>query len=108
MAAREYELEPLIRYRHLVHEVPRGFRQVEQADLGRERTVAADAIDRPVARRGHQPSPRIGGGPVARPAFGGDRESLLSGLLGEGEFAEEADQAGEHAPPLVAEDLLED
>jgi hypothetical protein len=30
----------------------------------------------------------------------------LGGFLGELEVAEEADQRGENAPPLVAEDLL--
>ena len=45
--------------------------------------------------------------PVARPALGRDRERLLRGFLGEFEVAEEADQGGEDASPLVAEDLLE-
>ena len=54
-----------------------------------------------------QPGPRVGGNPVARPALRGDREGLLGGLLGEVEVAEEADQGGQDAPPLVAEDLLE-
>ena len=49
----------------------------------------------------------LSGVPVARPALGGDRERLLGGLLGELEVAEEADQGGEDATPLVAEDLLE-
>jgi hypothetical protein len=48
------------------------------------------------------------GHPVARPALGGDREGLLRGLLGEIEVAEEADQGGEDATPLLAEGLLED
>jgi len=45
---------------------------------------------------------------VARPALGRDRERLLSGLLGEVEVAEEADERSEDAPPLVAERLFED
>ena len=52
-------------------------------------------------------APGLAGRPVARPALGGDRERLLGGLLGEVEVAEEADQGGEDAAPLVAEDLLE-
>ena len=48
------------------------------------------------------------GGAVTRPALGGDRERLLRGFLGEVEVAEEADERGEDAPPLVAERLLED
>ena len=53
-------------------------------------------------------APRVGGGAVARPALRRDRERLLRGFLGEVEVAEEADQGGEDASPLVAEDLLED
>jgi len=48
------------------------------------------------------------GRPVAGPALGGDRERLLGGFLGEVEVAEEADEGGEDAPPLLAEDLVED
>ncbi len=44
---------------------------------------------------------------VSRPALGRDGERFLSGLLGAVEVAEEADQRGEHAAPLVAEDALE-
>jgi hypothetical protein len=44
---------------------------------------------------------------IPRPAFGGSRESLLSGLLGEVEVAEEADQGGEDATPLIAEDVVD-
>jgi hypothetical protein len=51
---------------------------------------------------------RTGRHAVAGPALGGDRERLLGSFLGEVKVAEEADQAGEDAPPLVAEDLLED
>ena len=52
-------------------------------------------------------APRVVGDAVARPALGGDRERLLRGFLGEVEVAEEADQGGEDAAPLLAEDLLE-
>ena len=45
---------------------------------------------------------------VPWPTLGGDGEGLLRGFLGELEVAEEADQTGEDAAPLVAEDLLED
>jgi hypothetical protein len=50
----------------------------------------------------------VGRDSVARPALGGDREGLLRGFLGEVEVAEEADERSENAPPLLAEDLLED
>ena len=108
MAAREDELEPLVRDRRLVHVVLHGLRHVEQAGLRGERAIAADAVDRAVARGRHQPGARVGRRAVARPALGGDRERLLGGLLGEVEVAEEADQGGEDAAPLVAEGLLED
>jgi hypothetical protein len=73
-----------------------------------ERAVAADAVDRSVARRGHEPRARVVGRSLARPALGGDGERLLGGFLGKVEVAEEADQCCENAAPLVAEGLLED
>jgi hypothetical protein len=82
--------------------------QVEQVGLRRERAIAADAVDRAVASGANQPGARVGGRPVAGPALGGNRERFLGGFLGEVEVAEEADQAGEDAAPLVAEYLLED
>ena len=51
--------------------------------------------------------PGLVGVAVARPALRRDREGLLRGVLGELEVAEEADQRGEDATPLVAEDPLE-
>jgi hypothetical protein len=83
------------------------FGQVEEARFRRERSVTADAVDRAVPRRRHQPGARARGRPVAGPALGGDRECLLGGFFGEVEVAEEADQGGEDAAPLVAEDLIE-
>ena len=107
MAAREDQLQPLVGKRRLLHLVLHGLGHLEQARLLGERAVAAQAVDRAVAGGDRQPGARIGRRAVARPALGGDRERLLSGLLGEVEVAEEADQAGEDAAPLVAEDLLE-
>ena len=92
----------------LVHLVLHGLRHLQQAGLRRERAIAADAVDRAVARGGHQPGARVRRRSVSRPALGGDRERLLGGFLGEVEVAEEADQAGEDAAPLLTEDLLED
>jgi hypothetical protein len=48
----------------------------------------------------------VGGSALTGPAGGRDRERLLGGFLGEVEVAEEADESGEDAPPLVAEGLL--
>jgi hypothetical protein len=81
---------------------------VEQARLRGERPIAADAVDRAVARRRHEPDAGARGDAVARPALGGDGERLLRGFLGEVEVAEEADERREDPAPLVAEDLLED
>ena len=44
---------------------------------------------------------------VAWPSFCSRRECILSRLLGEIEVAEEADEGGQHLPPLVAEYLIE-
>ena len=44
---------------------------------------------------------------VPRPPFRRDRERLLRGFLGELEVAEEADQGGEDASPVLSEDPLE-
>ena len=107
MAAREDELEPLVRDRRLFDVILHCFRHVEQAGLRRERALATDPVDRAVARSGDQPGPRVGGHPLARPTLGGDRERILGGFLGEVEVAEEADQAGEDASPFVPENLVE-
>ena len=107
VAAREDELEPLVGEGRLVHVVLRRLGHVEQPRLLRQRPLTAEVVERAVARRRDQPRALVGGDPVARPAGGGDREGLLGGLLGELEVAEDADQGGQHAPPLVAEGLLE-
>jgi hypothetical protein len=60
-----------------------------------------------VAGGDNQPGPRVYGLAVYRPAFSGDRERLLSGLLGEVEVAEETDQGGQDAAPLLAENALD-
>jgi hypothetical protein len=111
MAAGEDQLEPLVRERLLLHVlrhlVLSRLGQLQQACLCGERAVATQAVDRPVACRRRQPRAGIGRLAGLRPALGGDRERFLGGLLGEFEVAEEADQVGEDAAPLLAEDLLE-
>ena len=85
----------------VVHLVLHGLGHLEQPRLLRQRPVAADAVDRAVARRSSiEPRARVVRHAVARPALRRDRERLLRGLLGEVEVAEEADQRGEDAPPL--------
>ena len=110
MAAGEDQLEPLVRERllvHLLHLLFHGLGHLEQARLLGECALAAQAVDRAVAGGDRQPRARIGRRAVARPALCSSRERLLRGILGEIEVAEEADQAGEDAAPLIAEDLLE-
>jgi hypothetical protein len=109
VAAGEEELQALIGDRCLhLDLVLNGFRDIQQAGLFLELPVAADPIDRPVASGRDEPGARVVRDPVLGPALGCDRERLLSGLLGEVEAAEEADQAGEDAAPLLPEDLVED
>src|SRR5262245_39678622 len=107
MAASEDQLQPLVGKDPLVHLVLHGLGYLEQACLLGERPVAAPPVDRAVAGRDRQPGARIGWRAVAGPAVGRDRKRLLGGILGEIEVAEEADQVGEDAAPLVPEDLLE-
>jgi hypothetical protein len=82
--------------------------QLEQAGLRGQVALAPDAVDRAIAGGGDQPCARMLGRAVPPPALGRDRERVLGGFLGEVEVAEEADQRGEDAAPLLAEDLLED
>jgi hypothetical protein len=107
MAAGEDQLEPLI----LDHDVCLGVihgraRGLELSSLDRERSLPANAVDRPVAGGDRQPGARIGRSSLARPALGRCGECLLGGLLGEVEVAEEADQRREDPGPFVAEDLI--
>ena len=107
MAAGEDQLEPLVLDHRVVKFVHRRFWHVQLPGLFGERPVAADPVDRAVARGDRQPSAGICGNPVAGPPLCGDRERLLGGLLGEVEIAEEADQGGKYAAPLVAEDVVQ-
>jgi hypothetical protein len=107
VTAGEDELQTLIRKRRALHRHLSRIARDEQAELGREGPVAADAVRRPVPGRRHQPGARVAGGAVAWPSVGGQRERLLRGFLGEVEVAEEADQGGQDAAPLLAEDLFE-
>ena len=102
----EDKLQPLVGKRRGGHGLL-GNGGGEQARLGGERPLAANAIRGTVPRRGHQPRARIGRDAVARPSFGGDGERLLRGFLGAVEVAEKADQGGQDAAPFLAEDPIE-
>jgi hypothetical protein len=108
MTAGEDELEPFVRNRRVIHVVLGCLRHVEQAGLPDEGPVAAQAVDRPVSRGRNQPCARVVRRPLARPTLRRDRERLLRGFLGDVEVAEEADEGGDDAAPIVAEDVLED
>jgi hypothetical protein len=107
MAAREDQLQPFVGERRLLHLLLHGLGDLEQAGLLGEHPVAPQPVNRTVAGRDGQPGAGIGRDAGARPALGGGRERLLRRFLGEVDVAQEADQVGEDAPPLVAEDLLE-
>jgi hypothetical protein len=107
MTAGEDELEPLVGKAGLVHRLLRALGRRQQPGLGRQGAIPADAVHRPVPRRDEQPRPGVARHAVAGPPGRGDGKGLLSGLLGDVEVAEEADQGGEHPPPVLAERLVE-
>ena len=110
MAAREHQREALVGHGVLLLG-QLGHALLELAGelglLGAQHRLAAQAVDRPALRGREDPRARLVGGPVLRPAIERDDVGVLDGLLGPVEVAEVADQAGEDAAPLVAEDLLE-
>ena len=107
MAAGEDQLEALV-LDHGVFDLIHGrLGNLELARLLGQPPLAADPIDRSVARGHDQPGSRVGQQALPRPALGGDRERLLNGLLGAVKVAEETDQRGENSSPLLAKDALE-
>ena len=107
VAAGEDQLQALVGENRLFELVLHGLRRLQQLRLGGEGPVAADPVDRAVAAGGDQPGGRVRWRAFAGPALRRGRERLLSGLLGEVEVAEEADQGSEDAAPLLAEGPLD-
>ena len=70
--------------------------------------LAAQPVDRLVARDPGDPGAGVVGDAVARPALERDHERLLHRLLGEVEVAEDADQAGDRPPRLVPEQAVDE
>jgi hypothetical protein len=103
----EDEFQALVQERGGVHRCLRPIPGNQQAELRREHPLTADAVRRVIASRRHQPGARVAGDAVARPPVGGDGERLLRGFLGEVEVAEEADQGGQDATPLLTEVAVE-
>ena len=108
MTTGEDELQALVSEGGCVHRILHLLLQAQECRLGHERLLPTHPVDRPVAGSRHQPGARIRRIPIHRPAFRRDREGLLRGFLREVEVAEEADERGQHAAPLVTEGLLED
>ena len=97
VAAREDELQALVRERCRVHGCLSGSAGGEEAGFRRQGPLAADGVRCSIPGRRHQPGAWIAGHAVARPAMGGDGERLLRGFLGQVKVAEEADQGGQDA-----------
>ena len=108
MAAREDQLQPLVGKGHVFHLILGDLPELQLAKLAIQRAPAADQVDRAVSCGRDQPGPGVRRGSVTRPALRRDGEGLLSGLLGEVEVAEEADEGREHTTPLLTEGPLED
>jgi hypothetical protein len=84
--------------------------RMEQRGLGvaiLTRCLAAQPVDRAVARGRDDPTRRGGRQPVRRPAPEGCGERVLDRFLGDVDVAEDADQDGHRAPVLLAEDTLD-
>jgi hypothetical protein len=80
--------------------------------MGGKMTVAAgcfasEAVDSAVAGSRGDPATRVGRYSHLRPLLRRYRERLCNGVLGEVDVAEDADQGGEDAPVLLAEELRE-
>src|SRR5918999_5288612 len=112
MAAREDQLEPLVRKGRLLilglaHRGLNRLLCLEQLRLLGELGIAPDAVDCAVASGDRQPCARVGRRTVAWPALGRERECLLGRFLRAIEVAELADERREDAAPLIVEDLVE-
>jgi hypothetical protein len=72
----------------------------ELRDLDGEPVVAAQPVDRPVLRRGHQPTGRVLRHAASRPLLQGGDQGVLRQLLGEPDIAHQAGQRGDDAARL--------
>src|SRR5262249_8374827 len=107
MAAGEDQLEPLVCELRVVAVRFHRLLDLQELRLRGERLLAPAAIDGSVARRRREPGAGVVRRTVSPPAVRGDRERLLSGLLGKIEVTEEADQVGKDPTPLIAKDVAE-
>jgi hypothetical protein len=81
--------------------------RLQLAQLLRVAPLAAQAVDRAVARGAHDPAAGIGRDSVARPALDRSGERLLHRLLGEVEVAEDPDQGCDRPPRLAPEQAVD-
>ena len=107
MAAREDQAQPFVGNRLVLLAGLDRLERGQQLGLAPERLLAANPVDRPVARGRQQPGTGVGGGAFARPPLDRGGEGLLHGVLGELDVAERAGQDREGAPPLLPEELFD-
>jgi len=110
MTAREHETQPVVLHgtsllRHARVVVGRKHCHVREqlAAAG----LAAQTVDREIARGRRDPAARVGWQPVAGPPAQRDRVRLLDRVLGELDVAEHADHDGERAPGRRAENPVD-
>jgi hypothetical protein len=113
MAAREHEPEPLVGDRGdrvvLVLRLGRdGGERVEVGGALAAAGLAAQAVDRAVARADRDPRRRVVRDAGRRPALERDEERVLDRLLGAVEVAERARQRGDRLPRLAPEQAVGD
>src|SRR5205085_1382961 len=109
MAAREDEAEAVVGDRAQVV-LLRGaqlFEPGEELGLPRERLLAADPVDRPVARARDDPSARIAGHACARPSLDSCCVGVLQRILGELEVTEDAYENREGTTPFLPKDRFD-
>jgi hypothetical protein len=70
--------------------------------------IGAEAVDRTVLRRGHQPRLGSGGHTAAGPRLDRAEHGIVEGLLGEVEIAESIGQRREQPPTILLADGAED
>ena len=79
----------------------------ELGQLGAERLLASQAIERSVAGGGDDPAERAGGNALPGPALNGTRERVLNGVFSQVEIVRRADQRRDSFRPGIPEDPLD-
>jgi hypothetical protein len=114
VAAGEDQPQPVVGHRRLrfgVELLGAGRQRLEALEhllLHTQGLLAAEAIDRLVARHPGYPGAGVVRDAVARPALERDDEGFLDRLLGGVEVTQDADQARDRPSRLVAEQAVDD